>query len=161
MDLWLPGYLAHKKRNPSRDRTTHILLAVCDHYEPWHQATRGQEEALQRLSRWQDAYPKVQSVARDSDGFPPVHTFFFPVEQYDDLVVAKLGKLCSSGAGEVEIHLHHDGDTALTCAINLLEAGTIWLNMVFFPLDQKGSRTALSMATGPYATHIQKAGSVG
>ena len=79
MDLWLPGYLAHKRRKPSRDRTTHILLAVCDHYEPWHQATRGQEEALQRLSRWQDAYPKVQSIARDSDGLPPVHTFFFPL----------------------------------------------------------------------------------
>lgn len=114
MDLWLPGYLAHKRRNPSRDRTTHILLAVCDHYEPWHQATRGQQEALQRLSRWQDAYPKVQSVARDSDGLPPVHTFFFPVEQYDNLVVAELAKLCSSGAGEVEIHLHHDHDNALT-----------------------------------------------
>ena len=29
-------------------------------------------------------------------------------------MVAELTKLCSSGAGEVEIHLHHDGDTALT-----------------------------------------------
>ena len=76
MDLWLPGYLA-QKRNPSRSDNSYILLAVCDHYEPWHQATRGQEEALQRLSRWQDAYPKVQSIARDSDGLPPVHTFFF------------------------------------------------------------------------------------
>ena len=103
--------LGAQKKKTQQDWTT--ILLVCDHYEPWHQATRGQEEALQRLSRWQDAYPKVQSIARDCDGLRRCIPSF-PVEQYDNLVVMELTKLCSSGAGEVEIHLHHDRDTALT-----------------------------------------------
>ncbi len=114
MDLWLPGYLARKRISPRPDRTTHVLLAICDHFEPWHQTTGGHGEAMQRLDRWQTAYPEVQSAVRDADGRPPVHTFFFPVEQYEKAVVTQLAELCAAGAGETEIHLHHDGDTART-----------------------------------------------
>lgn len=114
MDRWLPGYLARRKVDPIRGRRTHVLLALCDHFEPWHQTSGCTDEALQRLARWQNAYPQVQSAARDADGRPPVHTFFFPVEQYESSVVSELAALCAAGAGEAEIHLHHDADTSKT-----------------------------------------------
>src|SRR5262249_13334178 len=48
---------------------------------------------------------------RDSDGRPPRHTFFFPIEEYEKAYVDALAGLCRAGFGEVEIHLHHDDDT--------------------------------------------------
>jgi hypothetical protein len=41
----------------------------------------------------------------------PQHTWFFPGEEYRPSFLADLGELVSQGAGEVELHLHHDGDT--------------------------------------------------
>ncbi len=47
----------------------------------------------------------------DSDGRPPRHTFFYPIEEYDPDHLDQLATLARAGFGEVEIHLHHDGDT--------------------------------------------------
>ena len=48
----------------------------------------------------------------DSDGRPPQHTFFYPAEEYIPEYLDLLAGLCERGYGEVEIHLHHDNDTA-------------------------------------------------
>lgn len=114
MDLWLPGYLARKwtSRNPVGQ--SHILLSVCDHFEPYHQSGGSQEEALRRLRCWQSDFPRIQKGVRDADGIPPRHTFFYPVERYDHEVVSELATLCAAGAGETEVHLHHDDDTEAT-----------------------------------------------
>src|SRR5262249_49674898 len=50
--------------------------------------------------------------SRDSDGRAPRHTFFYPVEEYEPELMAPLAGLCAAGFGEVEVHLHHDNDTA-------------------------------------------------
>ena len=60
MDLWLPGYMARKRIPPDYEGKTHIMLAVCDHFEPYHQADGSQKEALRRLDFWQTAFPKIQ-----------------------------------------------------------------------------------------------------
>jgi hypothetical protein len=89
----------------------HVLLCVADHFEPqWG----GPPAALatQRVRNWTTQYPDLFDAFRDSDGRPPRHTFFFPIDQYDDQHVAALAGLCRRGFGEVEIHLHHDHDTA-------------------------------------------------
>jgi hypothetical protein len=49
---------------------------------------------------------------RDTDGRPPRHSFFFPGEQYTPIFLDPLADLARRGFGEVELHLHHDGDTA-------------------------------------------------
>jgi hypothetical protein len=42
----------------------------------------------------------------------PRHSFFFPGEEYQPSYLERLARLTKGGFGEVELHLHHDGDTA-------------------------------------------------
>jgi hypothetical protein len=57
-------------------------------------------------------YPKQFARFVDSDGRSPRHTFFYPVEEYEPEYLDSLAGLCRAGYGDVEIHLHHDNDTA-------------------------------------------------
>lgn len=111
---WLGGYARHLARRvalPSPDGPRHVLFAVCDHFEPlWNNASP--EQGRRRMARWTEGYPALARGFLDADGRPPRHTFFFPGEQYDPVVLDRLGALARAGLGEVELHLHHDGDTA-------------------------------------------------
>ncbi len=113
MQRWLMPYLRQRlSRSRSRARgDVHLLLCVADHYEPRAGgATR--EQGLQRVQHWLTTYPRVFGGFRDSDGRPPRHSFFFPIEEYEPEYLNALADLCRQGFGEVEVHLHHDGDTA-------------------------------------------------
>lgn len=112
LDRWLLPYAlqAQRRRAPRSDEEIHVLLCVADHYEPKHQGALP-AVARRRVQRWVDEYPKRFDGFRDSDGQPPRHTFFFPVEEYEPEYLDLLGELCGAGFGEVEIHLHHDRDT--------------------------------------------------
>jgi hypothetical protein len=68
--------------------------------------------ARERVERWVEDYPRLFGGFRDSDGRPPRHTFFVPQDEYEPGHVDALAGLCRAGFGEVEIHLHHDHDTA-------------------------------------------------
>jgi hypothetical protein len=113
LHTWLPGYarwLATRPR-PKLDGPRHLLFAFCDHYEPlWGDAPAAVGEA--RVRAWEENYPKLAGDFRDADGRPPRHSFFFPGEQYAPSYLERLGRLARGGFGEVELHLHHDGDTA-------------------------------------------------
>lgn len=88
----------------------HIIIAICDHFEPLHGGAtlvRGQK----RVATWREEYPELARDFVDDDGHPPRHSFFFPGEEYHFELVEPLAELCELGLGEVEIHLHHDGDT--------------------------------------------------
>jgi hypothetical protein len=90
------------------------LFALCDHYEPlWGGAP--DDIGLARVDAWAARYPALDKF-RDSDGRPPRHGWFFPGEEYRPHFLDQLGKLVRAGFGEVEFHLHHDGDTAATLA---------------------------------------------
>jgi hypothetical protein len=86
-------------------------LAVCDHYEP-KRGNAPPAKARARVQQWLDEYPRLFGGFRDSDGKPPQHTFFYPADEYEPEYVDMLAKLCRAGFGEVEVHLHHDNDTA-------------------------------------------------
>jgi hypothetical protein len=112
---WLGAWLADRARKalllPVRGER-HLLFAVCDHFEPLHGgATR--EVGLARVDAWTRHLPAF-AAHRDSDGRPPRHTFFFPGEEYDPRFLEALGGLVEAGLAEVEVHLHHDGDTRAT-----------------------------------------------
>jgi hypothetical protein len=117
---WLHDYVRHVVRRASWSRPRdpeHILFALCDHYEPlWGGAPDDVGRA--RVDAWVDRYPALGRF-RDSDGRPPRHGWFFPGEEYRPHYLDQLGKLARAGFGEVEVHLHHDGDTAHTLARKL------------------------------------------
>ena len=97
-------------RPPRFDGPLHLLLCVCDHYEPGHgHVTSDQADA--RVDSWVNKYPRLFDRFRDSDGRSPRHTFFYPIEMYRPSEVDRLAHLCRGGFGEVEVHLHHDNDT--------------------------------------------------
>src|SRR5262249_25465206 len=58
--------------------------------------------------------PRMAEPFRDSAGRCPQHTFFYPIEdaEYDDHHVGRLAELCRAGFGDVEVHLHHDGESS-------------------------------------------------
>jgi hypothetical protein len=85
-------------------------LCVADHFEPERGGALAQLAAA-RVRAWETEYPRLFGAFRDSDGRPPRHTFFYPMEKYRAPHLDALGRLCRAGYGEVEIHLHHDGDT--------------------------------------------------
>lgn len=117
LHLWLPAWLkgdwpgrpAHSA--PNTPGTVHILFCVADHFEPAHNRP-GIAAERERLDQWRRAYPKRFSHLRDADGRPPRHTFFYPAEDYRPEHLDKLRALARQGFGEVEVHLHHDNDTA-------------------------------------------------
>src|SRR5205823_5193201 len=105
---WFPAYL--RRRRSSFNGTRHLLLCICDHFEPRHDADKA--EALRRVQAWRKTYPAFAEPFRDSEGRHPSHTFFFPIEQYEADVVEPIADLCRVSGCEVEVHLHHDHDTA-------------------------------------------------
>lgn len=122
LDRWLASYvLATPRRRESRaGQEIHLLLCVADHYEPgWGAASPATARA--RVHRWLRQYPRLFGDLRDSDGRPPRHTFFFPIEQYAPELLDGLARLCRGGFGEVEVHLHHDHDTAAALREKLLD----------------------------------------
>ncbi len=98
----------------------HVLFALCDHYEPlWGKASV--EVGRQRVDRWAEGYPLMARKFLDSHGRPPRHSFFFPGEEYQPYFLDRLAELARGGFGEVEVHLHHDGDTRDSLAATLRE----------------------------------------
>jgi hypothetical protein len=119
--LW--PYLLDTPRRPWSGKTrgpVDLLLCVADHYEPkWGGASP--DVARGRVANWVRDYPRLFGGFRDSDGRPPRHTFFYPIDEYDPEHVDALAGLCTVGYGEVEVHLHHDGDTAENLRRTLLD----------------------------------------
>jgi len=110
LDRWLLPYLLRQVPSSASGGPTHVLLAVCDHFEPLHASDKA--GALRRLAAWRERFPGLASAFRDADGCPPKHSFFYPVEQYDPDLIEPLAELCRATGSEVEIHLHHENDTA-------------------------------------------------
>lgn len=112
IDKWFWGYLKSVlRREYSENITRHLIFCVADHFEPFvHHADK--KEAQARTKRWVKEYPKLVQQFIDVDGISPRHTFFYPAEQYDEEILNMLGQLTTFGMGEVEIHLHHQNDTA-------------------------------------------------
>lgn len=126
LDIWLPGYLSgfgHRAKTAWAARTAapaRVFLCVCDHFEPFHDADK--PAALARVRRWSDRLPELADRFRGHDGVGFRHTFFYPVEQWDDDVLGALGDVCRRSGAEVEIHLHHRRDTAAGLTATLATA---------------------------------------
>jgi hypothetical protein len=122
LDRWLFTYIKErsKRQPPKRGERVHLLLCIADHFEPGN-GDVAPEVARRRMQLWVEGYPKLCEQFRDSDGCPPRHTFFYPIDMYVPEEVDALAELCRLGFGEVEIHLHHDDDTAQNLERTLVE----------------------------------------
>ena len=112
---WVPALIRRElrlllSRNRDQRGLVHVLFCLADHFEPmWNNAEANLQR--QRVQRWVNGYPKLALAHKDSNGRPPVHTWFYAAEQYNAYHMEKLSGLCSSGLGEIEVHLHHENDT--------------------------------------------------
>lgn len=117
---WMLFYILEKALNTRRTQPKHIFLSVCDHFEPlWKHASDSM--GLNRVRKWIDKYPTIVRGFKDSDGYFPRHTFFYPIEEYRIEIMKELACFCKSGYGEVEIHLHHDNDNADSLSKTLID----------------------------------------
>lgn len=113
-DIWIRSYLEsllRKRAVFTQGAVRHLHFMIADHFEPYC-GNAGVETAHRRVARWCDEYSRLGSAVSDSVGETPKHTFFYPEEEYDPVVLDQLATLCREGAGDVEIHLHHDNDTS-------------------------------------------------
>jgi hypothetical protein len=122
LDRWIGTYLiqASKRRPPAHNKPVHMLLCIADHFEP-RGGGAASEVTSERVRLWTESYHFILGDFHDSDGRPPRHTFFFPLEEYEPEHLDLLAGLCRAGYGEVEVHLHHDGETAASLRRRLLD----------------------------------------
>lgn len=112
MGRWVPSYFWQRLTRPQPSKRTHLMITLADHFEPSiipgdGSARASHVEQERRLERWCREYPKLFGGFRDAEGRPFVHTYFYPAEQYNSSLVARLAEHCHNGWGEIEIHLHH------------------------------------------------------
>ena len=110
--LWLGEYLRGGWRPPPAPAgvTRHLMFCFVDHFEPQFGRPKYDVECA-RVARWRRDYPRLCAEHRDADGRHPVHTFFYPEEEYRPEHLDPLVEMCREGLGEIEIHLHHHEDT--------------------------------------------------
>ncbi|HET9831053.1 MAG TPA: hypothetical protein VFP91_05075, partial [Vicinamibacterales bacterium] len=90
-----------------------------------------------RVADWSRRYQAFAARHRDSVGRPPQHTFFYPAEQANPEIFSELRTLTQAGLGEVELHFHHDFDTAATFR-EKIEQGITEMQRYGFLLTSQG-----------------------
>src|SRR5690349_20784520 len=108
-EIWLPEYLKGRLRSIAQSRPKKIWLAVCDHWEPLGEHA-SEQTAAERVALWMAKWPRVAERFRDSAGRTPKYTFFYPQEEYRAQFLDSLASLTERGLGDVEVHIHHDGE---------------------------------------------------
>jgi hypothetical protein len=150
---WLLPYAAQAGRRsaPRPGEPVHLILCIADHYEPkWGRP--GPDVARRRVETWVRNYPRLFGGFRDRDGRPPRHTFFFPIDEYDPEHVDALAGLCRAGFGEVEIHLHHDGDSDAALRDRLLAFKEVFsARHGLLPRDKRTGELAYGFVHGNWA----------
>ncbi|MEI8340545.1 MAG: hypothetical protein WCH43_03290 [Verrucomicrobiota bacterium] len=136
LDIWLPAYLRQTRKTRKTKGIRHLLLCVCDHFEPFHHVKK--EKAIARVELWGDEFPKLTKPFLDSGGGAPKHTFFYPIEQYDEDILTPLAQLCRATGCEVEFHLHHNHDTAANLRVTLDRGKQDLLRHGLLSRDEKG-----------------------
>ncbi len=150
---WLFSYArtASRRRAPRPDDSIHVLLCIADHFEP-HNGKVSRQCADERLNTWLTRYPELFDRLRDSDGRPPRHTFFYPLEQYDEAHLDALANFCRRGFGEVEVHLHHDRDNSADLRLKLANYRELLaMRHGLLPRDQQTGQTKYAFVHGDWA----------
>lgn len=114
LQIWILPWLVGKLRpraKASADADIHVYFCFVDHYEPY-EGGKDAQDARARVTRWLEEYPGLAKAHTDSLGRHPQHSFFYPEEEYDAEVLDLLARFREQDLGDVEVHLHHDRDSA-------------------------------------------------
>jgi hypothetical protein len=150
--VWLGAWLRDRATHallPRVDGERHLLFAVCDHYEPLHGGA-SRDVGLARVGVWSNLLPGFAKY-RDTSGRPPRHTFFFPGEEYDPHFLEPLGRLAEARLAEVEVHLHHDGDTRASLRERLMRTIADFSGHGLVPRGRRDGRPAWSFIHGNWS----------
>ncbi|MCD6298160.1 MAG: hypothetical protein J7M30_13505 [Deltaproteobacteria bacterium] len=107
--IWLPDYLlSFEKREIHQDNIpVHLFFIIVDHYEPGR-GIRG----IRNNSEWLLKYRDMAKRHKDHQGRILQHTWFYPLEQFENKIANQLSDMVHEGYGEIEVHWHHGNDTA-------------------------------------------------
>lgn len=111
--LWGAGLVRSLfEREPyDPSKPLHLYVCVADHFEPrWRRPSIDEER--RRVNAWVERYPKLARRHTDSFGKHPVRTLFYPQEEYRPEHLDALASVVRDGFFDVEVHLHHDRDSA-------------------------------------------------
>ena len=151
--LWLPGWYAARRRNrahqfdPAQPVTVHLMFA--DHFEPyWGRPTDAVARA--RVADWVEKWPAIASRQRDDFGRPARWTFFYPQEEYRPDLMDALARLVRDGIGDVEVHIHHDGEGEADF-VNRMQGFVDALSNRHGLLHREGGRAAFGFIHGNWA----------
>ena len=136
LDIWGRSWLRRPASSPPALGGRHLVLCVCDHFEPFHDA--GKSEAIERVRQWRREFHQLGSEFRDTGGEKPKQTFFYPIEQYDADVIDELAGMCHETGSETEVHLHHDRDSAENLRRTLLEGKERLAGHGLLSMDEEG-----------------------
>ena len=122
MQLWIVSYIRNifLKKHVNKVTSKHIYVCLADHFEPYY-GSASESTARNRVKSWLIKYIEAAKKHTDSNGRHPQHSFFYPVEEYDEWILDELSQVCKDGFGDVEIHLHHDNDTEENLERTLLD----------------------------------------
>lgn len=90
----------------------HIIFTVANHFEPsWGiNGFLDHKTQLARLKAYREEFRSAAGAVIDTDGNRFCHTNFYPAEQYHPDLLDIMAEMQAEGLGEVEVHLHHEGD---------------------------------------------------
>ncbi len=156
LGIWLPAYW--RQQRPARvGGPVHVMFCFVDHFEPkWGRPTA--EVEAQRVAQWCERYVALARGHKDADGVAPQHTFFYPEEEYEPQHLDALEALCRAGYGEIEVHLHHDHDTADGLREKLTRfASLLHRRHGALPLDERTGKPAFGFIHGNWALDNSRA----
>jgi hypothetical protein len=108
-ELWLPGYIRSRLKRWASPPPSRVWVAIADHWEPYW-LKPGEETAKERVAAWAQYWPAIAARHSDAAGRPPQYTFYYPQEEYRPAFLDTLAGLVRQGIGDVDIHIHHDGE---------------------------------------------------
>jgi hypothetical protein len=127
MHLWIVPYITRSLSNKPSPKYQNVYVCLADHYEPYF-GNADQEKARGLVDTWVKKYREIASQHTDSFGSHPKHSYFYPIEEYDEYVMSKLKDICDEGLGDVDIHLHHDNDNEANLTKTLIDFKELLFN---------------------------------
>ena len=151
--LWWAGYVRHRRQVrtlPPSSSPIHVLVCLADHFEPGN-GNVSLDVQRQRVDEYVSRLGDTVSQFRDADGRAPVQTFFYPVEQYHPDLFDALRPLVERQLVEMEVHLHHDRDTAENLRLTLERAKNLYARHGYLCRTRDDSSVRFAFIHGNWA----------
>lgn len=128
----------------------HVVFSIVDHFEP-RQGGVAPAKEVERTKRFLSKYETLAGAHRDHSGISPRYSFFYPIDEYTQECVDLVGDFCRKGLGEVEVHLHHDGDNQESLRRKLRHAVEVFQSHGLLSTDKLTHRTVYGFIHGNWA----------